>query len=617
MKRLSFPVEGRARRSAFALLPVTLLIVAALLLALPGPAAAQDVDPPPAPPDGEIGLELFGERCANCHGPLGLGDGEMAGQLPRPPASLDEVYVRTAVPADMFDIITNGRLEAGMPPFGPTSSNPIDEVDRWHLIAAVYSLGTPAGVLEEGEEFYSASCAECHGEDGVADAFDLTDQTYWIGRSNEDVRAAVAGDIPEHTELSLEDEQLYRAVSYARTFSYELGDPMAAFAPIESAVITGTVTNATTGETLGAGSAAVLTAFTPDFNPSTTMTTTLDSNGQFAFDLSMVAPDLAYVVTVEYQDLNYGSEFARLERDNPTLELPVEVYEPTTDDANVVIDQLHVILEFTEGELQVNELYQFSQNAPTVYVGETGDPDNGTVVVSLPEQASTPSFDRTFGGMESFIPADNILPTGDGWADTVALRPDAITSLLVRYAVPYDDGVELSHLVGYDVRRVNLVLPDVGVTVVEDGTWQAQDAQAMAGGMFLNFAQDLVPAGASVTFTLEGEPEQVSNPAGGGAANVARDQTTELLIGGGVLLLVLAVGVYVVRLWQQNQLEPAPAAYGAGGDVPADDPVARQREELLVALAELDDAYEAGEIDAESYASEREQLKEALLAIWE
>ena len=43
--------------------------------------------------------DVFADRCANCHGPAGQGDGEMAGQLELPPRDFTQPDFRqTAVP---------------------------------------------------------------------------------------------------------------------------------------------------------------------------------------------------------------------------------------------------------------------------------------------------------------------------------------------------------------------------------------------------------------------------------------------------------------------------------------------------------------------------------------
>jgi hypothetical protein len=294
----------------------------------------------------------------------------MADRLSRPPASLtSESYIQNAVPAQMFETITNGVLpteaEAGMPPmppFGPASSNPISEPNRWDLIAAIYSMGTTPSSLEAGEAVYEESCQECHGEEGNAASFDLTDPAYWSTRSNQDLfELLTAGEdaVADHAEYDLEEEALRNVVGYARTFGYDYADPFIAFAPIEVAVITGTVTNETSGGTVTPGTPAELNAFTANFEPALTMTTTVSADGTFAFNLTQVAPDLVYVVTVEHEGISFGSDFGEISRQDPRLTLPVTVYEQTTDPATVSVGQLHVILEFTEDAVSVNELYPY------------------------------------------------------------------------------------------------------------------------------------------------------------------------------------------------------------------------------------------------------------------
>ena len=618
--------------------PIALLLLITLVLGPLTPATyAQEPVAPETTPDAETGLGLFGERCANCHGPLGRGDGEMADRLSRPPASLSsESYIRNAVPARMFDTITNGVMpteaEAGMPPmppFGPASSNPIAEANRWDLIAAIYSMGTTPNELEAGAALYEESCQACHGEGGNAASVDLTDLAYWTTRSNRqvlDVLAAGEESVPEHAEYDLDEAALWSVVGYARTFSYDYADPFAAFAPIEAAVITGTVTNETSGGTVAAGTVAELNAFTSDFEPALTMTTTIGENGNFAFNMTQVAPELVYVVTVDYEGISFSSEFGQISRQDPRLRLPVPVYGQTTDPSTVSVGQLHIILEFTEEAVSVNELYQFSQNAPAVFIGEEGEPEEGTVRLALPDEATVDGFDRTFGAMDSFFPAENMVQTGNGWADTLPLRPGQGTlSLLARYTLPYEEGMAISHPVFYDVNVVNLVLADVGVTLREDGPWQAQDAQAMGGGVFLSYNREGLPAGESLSFVLEGEPQPdqiaaASAAAGntGAAAQAPRDQTNELLIGAGVLLLAVAAGAYLVYLWQQQQLEPEAAAAPAAIErsAPPDADAGELRETLLLEIAALDDAYEAGDLEQEVYETRRKQLKEQLAAIW-
>lgn len=606
-----FAAGARLRLS---LINLVLFLLALLWLAAPRLGAAQDGATPPSQPDGEAGLTLFGERCANCHGPLGAGDGELTGDLPVQPAALNDAgFARQQVPSAVFETITNGIAASGMPPFGPASSNPLDEAERWHLVAAVLSLGLPPGILDEGETVYAASCAECHGDEG-SEAFDMTAQDYWTGRSDEDVFAALSDTeaVPEHKAYTLEDDELWAVVAYARTFSYDYANPLLAFEPIESVNVTGVVRNETTGELLTEGTPVVLNTFTADFAPSETMTTTLDVTGQYSFNLSMAPPDMIYVVSVNYEGLNYGSNFGRAERDEPILDLPVTVYDRTSDAGGVRIGQLHIILEFGEGTVTVNELYQFSQDGNAVFVGESGDLADGTVEISLPEGASSPSFSRTFGSIDSFFPAENMVETAGGWADSVPVRPgEATLSLLAGYTLPYEGEATIAHAVNYEVTRANVVIAATGVTLSGEDGWTEEAGGAM-GGTFASYTRTGIPAGETLSFTLEGDAEPIVMPGSGSGsattAPVARDRTTELVIGAGALLLVAAVSFVFIRNWRRSQNEDA---------VNDEETELFDRDALLEEIAALDDAYEAGEIDEASYQRERDALKEALLAVWE
>jgi mono/diheme cytochrome c family protein len=617
------PGSGSRLRPALSLL-VSLATVTVLLLAFifsqPPTATAQEPDAQPPPRetlDAEAGFEIYTERCATCHGPLGEGDGVSAQDLPRPPAELaDEAFLQQAVPEEMFDVITNGILTSGMPPFGPASSNPLTVEERWQVIAAIYSLGTPGSEVEAGQQVWEASCQSCHGADGTQGDVDLSAPSYWAVRSNLDVLETVMGaEIPEHQGLSLAEEEVAVAVDYARTLSYLYSDVSLAFAPIETAVISGTVTNQTTGEPLPAGSTVELTGFTEELEPLVIEEGELEAGGTYHFELSEVEPNLIFVVTTEYNEVSFASNPGRLDRDNPQLALPLAVYERTDDASAVSIGDLTIILEFTEDGLQVSELYQFSQEANAVYVGPQGEPQQGTVRVMVPEGASTPAFSRSFGGVESFVPAQDMVPVDGGWADISPLRPgEGTLSLLVRYSMPYDRGLAFSHPLAYPVDSASLFMPDVGVSLSGSGGWQERGSQQMGeAGDYVAYSTAGIGAGEPLQFELQGLPRRVMTPEGMVAV---RDDVTELLLGGGVLLLVLVAGGFTLLQWRKESKAPVaePAADGDGSTGP---PTGRSKEELLYKLATLDDGYEAGHIAEDEYRQKRQALKAELVAIWD
>ena len=113
------------------------------LLALPNTTFAQDT-PPTVPPDADptTGLQIYRQRCANCHGDLGLGDGELAAQLPNPPTAIGSPdYLSTADPNQIFATIQQGNVLAGMPAFGEGgNSDPLSDAQIWDIVAGLYTL---------------------------------------------------------------------------------------------------------------------------------------------------------------------------------------------------------------------------------------------------------------------------------------------------------------------------------------------------------------------------------------------------------------------------------------------------------------------------------------------
>ena len=587
-----------------------------------GAALAQTGSRPEAPPDASSGREVFNDSCSGCHGTLALGDGDavdqLAGNLPTALASID--YLRTAVPAEMFTVITEGRIDKLMPPFGSGSANvdPLPESQRWDIIAYIYSLATPVESIENGRIIYEENCLSCHGDGGQGDGpqaselgiepGNLSDPVFWSQVSNQAVFDGLAGESPiqGHENIigsdAYNDDEIWSIVDYIRSLSYSYLDAQAPFRPLDAATISGPVLNGTTGEPFtDDGVIADLRAYNQDFLETLLITTTLDSEGTYQFDLADVAQDQFYRVSILYNGVEFGSDFGNVSQSDPDLELPITVFETSDDPSVVGIERLHQILNFFEGGVGVNELYVVNNNSNSVYTGESGNADLGTFEIILPAGAQDISFQRAFGNIDNFIPANEIVPTGRGWADTFPLRPGpSSTILLANYILPYDGGVTISHPVLYATSVVNLALPDAGVTLSDAEEWTELDQRAMGNSNVSNFTKSDIPAGTVLTLKLEGEPDLASTSSG----VLALDNQSELLIG--LVVALVVVGVAGVFIWKWRQ-EPA------GGELYD----SYDREELLQAIADLDDDYELGRISEHRYHSEREQLKSELIALWE
>ena len=261
----------------------------------------------------------------------------------------------------------------------------------------------------------------------------------------------------------------------------------------------------------------------------------------------------------------------------------------------VQIDQLHVVLDVFEDILQVSELYTFSNLSSQVFVGEAGEPELGTVRIDVPEEAINIDFQRGFGSFDSFMPAMDLVSQGSGFLDVQPLRPGRGTlNLLAQYALPYEDGMALKHRLPYATNSPTVVLRDVGVIL--DDNWQSSGTQTQQGEDFLLFRGENFEAGGSLELTFSGNAEART------PASPPENDTVNLAIGGVALLAVVIGGGLALRSWQTTQ--PVTS-----------DTISSQ--DLLLVIKELDQAYEAGEVDETTYRQERQDLKEQLLDIWE
>jgi len=573
---------------------------------------AQDPLEPDNLPDTNNGLPLFADRCANCHGPEGRGDGELAGQLPKPPRDYtDEAFRRTAVPSSIFQTITDGRPEGAMPPFGPASSNPIATDGRWDLVAAIFSLGTPPETIENGRVLYEENCLSCHGDDGTGDGPDvanstaevpdLTDLRYWFSRSNEMVLERLQStEIADHV-YSLETDELWDVIDYTRTFSYVYADPKAASQPIESVSISGQVINGTTGEVLNSGT-VLLRAFTPELQEAISLETPLDNGGAYAFEVADASPDWVYMTSVDYSDMSFSSSPDRVKVTDPQLEMPITVFDTTDDPSEIQFNQVHAIVDFTDDKISMSEIYVLSNLGSTVFVGETGVPEEGTLKLGLPSGAENVNFQRSFSSFENFLPATEVIPTDDGYADTVPVRPgDGVMNMLVSYELPFEDGMTVGHPIFYDTNSATIVIPELGVEVMGDG-WTSQGTQQMGDmGSISSYSRPALQAGEAVTFTLQGRPTVAV--ASVGSSSTSENNMLGILLGGTLLLIVAGGAAYTITSWRTGAEE-------------AEELQADQVNNLLYELVNLDESYEAGKVDEAIYQEQRAQLLQQLAALW-
>lgn len=372
-------------------------------------------------------------------------------------------------------------------------------------------------------------------------------------------------------------------------------------------VLEGQVVNGTAGGAeVGAGLPVTLYAFRGNEEVGFWETTT-DAEGRFRFEGLDTDADVDYWPEVVYLDVSYRTETPhRFEGDLTTGAATVTVYETTDDDSAVRLDSIHMIAESFGQVLRISEIYLFGNDGDRTYVGRDGE----TVSITLPERAVGLAF-------QEGTPGDRYIEVEGGLRDTEPLLPGAGTSMaFFSYHLMVDgDTVPLARRFDYPVATMNMLVAQPGLTM------QTEQMQAQGSELFQDRQYDFFVASnltAGETVEVEFRPTgDVSSGEGMPGASTLGDQgvaaasergSQGLLRWLGFALAGLAVVGVVVYAAAARQ----PATSRASTRDLTSNPKARS---ILVELADLEGAFEAGQIDEATYERQRAEKYEALKSL--
>ncbi len=586
------------------------------------------------PPDLLAGQALYLEKCEPCHGPQGRGGGSLADKLTNPAPEIGSPELaKLAVPSDWYRTITEGRLEKQMPPFSSLSDQ-----QRWDVLAYVYSLSSTEELLAKGKEIYSANCATCHGPTGdgsgangatdVAGAGDFTSQEWITARSLENIFQSISsgnGTTMPGFQSKISEEEIWMVSEYVRSLalfpsstfaSVDASQPQSeetsvaeinstpnvsdtlSLAPQEQSgqasesvlgMVSGIVTNTSGGE-IPVGLEILLHGF-DEMQVSLTQTTQLREDGSYQFENVEFQPNRAFVSTLEFDGLTYGSDVVALEGGEESIELPIEIYESTTDASDLTIERMHLFLEPVEDNvIRVIELLILSNPGTKVVkpVSET----EPSITFTLPEGATNLEFqDGELGG--------RFTQTGDGFGDLAAVRPGMNShQILVSFEMPIDGKLNLVQPVQQNANAVVVLVPEESLKVKSD---QLQDAgtRDVEGLIYRMYNGGALSAGDQLEITIN-KQSGISKPVLSSGNNLG------LAIGLGVLALTfIGAGIWMYSRTRTQSAEPEKEEL----------PIIKQvdtPESIMDAILALDDLYKEGQIADGPYHERRGELKERL-----
>ncbi|MFQ5859395.1 MAG: hypothetical protein ACE5LU_27675 [Anaerolineae bacterium] len=326
----------------------------------------------------------------------------------------------------------------------------------------------------------------------------------------------------------------------------------------------------------------------------TPITTTTAADGSFRIEGLPTGSERSYGLRATYQGVDYlHPELIDLS-DSPTASVTVHVYEITTDDSAIDVARNHVIIDFANNHLQVAELYIFRNAGDRSYVG------NGeTLRFLLPKGARDLRFDDPRLNQSAEL-------VENGVVDTLPVPPGN-RQVLLSYRVPYDGrSTDFEKQIAYPTQNLNVLISDVGVKVDAGPLVAGEPVATQSDVQFLNYTQQNVPAGEQLSLKLSNLPRGSTSS----SASVPADRSGALRwFGLGFLVLTLAF------LAAYPALRPRLLADEALEDDTSEAMLRQQRQMLLEELADLDEAYAAGEVAENDYANARAEIKADLMDV--
>ena len=649
-----------------------LVFVVSVLLAACNFTLAEDITPPPnyipptaaptmgalfpsVPPSPARGQTIFEVKCAPCHGTDGLGNGPQAGGLPVPVSAIGLKDIASqSNPAKWFTVITRGQMDRYMPPFTSLSDS-----ERWDVLSYVYTLSNTSSQVEEGAALYANLCETCHGPDGDASKgqtagslVDFSNQAFMAQVTSLGMYQAISNGLSPKMEAfnsQLNDPQIWALTAYLRTLNYDKSAPVAqvpsptveapaTVLPTEIAsqdttpdttlmagdktpegtpdgtqataieasstpkatetpessgsMISGLITNGSGGE-LPANLSIVLHGYV-NMIETINLPTTVRSDGSYEFADVPLESNIAFIVSADVDGTTYNSDVAVYDGSTTDFDLPITVFETTTDTSSISADRLHIFFDFSNSDtVQVIEIYILSNLSNKTIVAE--EPGKALLTYILPEGASNLQFENGQIG-NPFISTEN------GFGDPTNILPGASSyQVMFAFDMPYGKKLEIKQPFNVSVGSVIVMAPD-GVKVSSDQLTDAgiRDVQGQSYSMF---NAENIAAGETLTLSISGAPK-----AGSTVSTTTGTSQTNLVIGLAIFgaVLILAGLFFFLRSRNRNDdmdEEMDPDEIDALGNDP---------DQLMDAIASLDDQYKAGTLAQEAYQKRRDELKARL-----
>ncbi len=555
-------------------------------------------------PDLAVGASVFAERCTKCHGLSGAGDGELIGtgqdKISVQPASFrDAATTADQTPLAWYETITNGNLQQQMPPWEKALST--DE--RWAVALYTYTLHNTNANIEAGKALVAATPITTDKLPSLEASVKLTDADLitQVGLPSAFLNSLSAGqknDLAAYVRSLL----LTNAQHMGLVTSAPETTPEPATTPevtqesvVGTGTITGKVTNGTAGASVPPDQKVDLYVITSQ-GASDPIEITVNADGTFTFANINIRPDQRYLVTTKYKGRAFGSEAKDGDPVANKMDLPVTVYETTSDASQLTISAWVSQIQADSSGLQVIDLVFFNNPTDKAYSMDNKVDDQRFAGIQLPVPANAQILSADVTNARYTISTD-----GHSVIDTAPVLPGANYVFQMAYRLPYQGDTQIEQPVPYAVDSNFRILFNTQAVTITSDTLKSLGPQDLNGTQYQVYSP-FVPlaAGGSIRYRVQGGVQSSTSP----TANVisANQLIPLVLVGIGLIAIITAVVVY----WRSR---PAQAVQNSERDK---DTLVNG---LIQQIAELDESYRMGSLDEEVYQKRRDRLKARLAAL--
>jgi hypothetical protein len=325
--------------------------------------------------------------------------------------------------------------------------------------------------------------------------------------------------------------------------------------------------------------------------------TPIESDGRFEFVNVPADNSAIYLVTVDYKDVTYESNYVQFDGTLFQYNIPVTVYDSTSDLNSLTITQAHLQFDFsTADQVQVMALYIISNPGTTSVIV----PSDGTTIpfIQIPEGAASVQYQLA----QSSSP---LMMAANGFA--ILPGTDKQYGIISTYNLPYTNRMDFSQSFILPVSSATIIVPE-GVKVhsdqLKDGGTQASTGTTSA--TYHLYQSGSLATGSTLSMTISGMP--------GDKVGFEFDQRTWLMIGVGAVGLIL-IGLGIFLFLRDRKLRKLEEEFENDEIEGNEDALGNDRERIMDAIIALEDQFKSGDIAKEAYEIRRAELKDRLKTI--